>query len=69
MAGAEDEVSELAALLSAPIAVTYLHNDAMPADDPFYAGSLGLWGEMRPDRTHKLPLKNTELTNKRIQIK
>ena len=42
MAGAEDEVSELAALLSAPIAVTYLHNDAMPADDPFYAGSLGL---------------------------
>jgi len=44
MAGAEDEVSELAALLSAPIAVTYLHNDAMPADDPFYAGSLGYQG-------------------------
>lgn len=43
MAGAEDEVAELAALLSAPIAVTYLHNDAVPADNPLYAGPLGLF--------------------------
>ena len=41
MSGAQDEVSELASLLSAPIAVTYLHNDAMPVDDPLYAGPLG----------------------------
>ncbi|KAL5271080.1 hypothetical protein ACHWQZ_G001664 [Mnemiopsis leidyi] len=44
MAGAEDEVAELAALLSAPIAVTYLHNDAVPADNPLYAGPLGYQG-------------------------
>ena len=42
MSGAEREVSELAALLSSPVAVTYLHNDALPADDPFYAGPLGI---------------------------
>lgn len=44
MSGAESEISELAALLSAPVAVTYLHNDAMPSDDPFYAGPLGYQG-------------------------
>ena len=43
MAGAEDEVADLANLLSAPIAVTYLHNDALPADHPLYAGPLGLF--------------------------
>ena len=41
MSGAQDEVSELAALLAAPVAVTYLHNDALPANDPQYAGPLG----------------------------
>lgn len=41
MSGAQDEVLELASLLSAPIAVTYLHNDAVPADHPLYAGPLG----------------------------
>lgn len=46
MAGAEDEVAELAALLSAPIAVTYLHNDAVPADNPLYAGPLGLFFQL-----------------------
>ena len=41
MAQAEAEVAELASLLAAPVAVTYLHNDAMPADNPLYAGPLG----------------------------
>jgi len=44
MGGAEAEVAQLAALLAAPVAVTYLHNDALPADDPHYAGSLGYQG-------------------------
>jgi len=44
MSGAEDEVAELATLLGAPMAVTYLHNDALPADHPLYAGPLGYQG-------------------------
>jgi len=44
MAGAEDEVGDLATLLSAPVAVTYLHNDALPANHPLYAGPLGYQG-------------------------
>jgi len=44
MAGAEAQVAQLASLLSAPVAVTYLHNDAFPADHPLYAGSLGYQG-------------------------
>ena len=41
MAEAQDEVAKLAELLGAPVAVTYLHNDAIPSDNPFYCGPLG----------------------------
>ena len=44
MAGAHAEVGELADLLSAPVAVTYLHNDAFSCDHPLYCGPLGNYG-------------------------
>jgi len=44
IAGAHAEVGELADLLSAPVAVTYLHNDAFSCDHPLYCGPLGYQG-------------------------
>ena len=34
----------LAEFLHAPVATTYLHNDAFPADHPLWAGPLGYCG-------------------------
>lgn len=43
-AGALDVVAELAKYLTAPVAVSYLHNDAFPADNPFWVGPIGYMG-------------------------
>ena len=37
-------VQEMAKFLGAPVATTYLHNDAYPCDDPFWTGPLGYMG-------------------------
>jgi sulfoacetaldehyde acetyltransferase len=41
---AQDVVSGIAKLLSAPVACTYLHNDAFPASDPMWMGPIGYMG-------------------------
>ncbi|WP_028307734.1 sulfoacetaldehyde acetyltransferase [Desulfitibacter alkalitolerans] len=43
-AGALDVVAELAKYLTAPVAVSYLHNDAFPADNPYWVGPIGYMG-------------------------
>jgi sulfoacetaldehyde acetyltransferase len=43
-ADALDVVAELAKYLTAPVAVSYLHNDAFPADNPFWVGPIGYMG-------------------------
>jgi len=42
--GALDAVQQLSALLGAPVATTYLHNDCFPADDEMAVGPLGYQG-------------------------
>lgn len=37
-------VQEMAKFLGAPVATTYLHNDAYPCDDPFWTGPIGYMG-------------------------
>lgn len=37
-------VKEIAERLTAPVAVSYLHNDAFPADHPLYVGPIGYMG-------------------------
>ena len=44
MAGAEREAIALAELLGAPVATSYLHNDAFPAGHPLWCGPLGYQG-------------------------
>ena len=43
-AGALDIVAELAEHLTAPVAMSYLHNDAFPCDNPFWVGPIGYMG-------------------------
>ncbi|MEL7568758.1 MAG: sulfoacetaldehyde acetyltransferase [Dehalobacterium sp.] len=43
-ADAFEEVKALAEYLSAPVAVSYLHNDAFPADHPLFVGPIGYMG-------------------------
>ena len=40
----QDVVAKLAELLTAPVACTYLHNDAFPADHPLWMGPIGYMG-------------------------
>ncbi|MCQ2409383.1 MAG: sulfoacetaldehyde acetyltransferase [Clostridia bacterium] len=40
----QDIVAEIAKLLTAPVACTYLHNDAFPANNQFWAGPIGYMG-------------------------
>lgn len=40
----QDVVAQIAELLSAPVACTYLHNDAFPADHPLWMGPIGYMG-------------------------
>jgi sulfoacetaldehyde acetyltransferase len=44
MAGAEAEAIALAEQLQAPVATSYLHNDAFPATHPLWVGPLGYQG-------------------------
>jgi sulfoacetaldehyde acetyltransferase len=44
MAGATAEAAGLAELLHAPVACSYLHNDAFPASHPLWVGPLGYQG-------------------------
>lgn len=39
-----DTVAKLAELLAAPVATSYLHNDAFPADNPLWCGPIGYMG-------------------------
>lgn len=39
-----DEVKALADCLTAPVALSYLHNDAFPADHPYWVGPIGYMG-------------------------
>ncbi|WP_308621208.1 sulfoacetaldehyde acetyltransferase [uncultured Desulfovibrio sp.] len=39
-----DVVAQLAKHLAAPVACSYLHNDAFPADNPLWAGPIGYMG-------------------------
>ncbi len=39
-----DEVKALANYLTAPVALSYLHNDAFPADHPYWVGPIGYMG-------------------------
>lgn len=38
------DVAKLAEILAAPVACSYLHNDAFPADNPLWAGPIGYMG-------------------------
>jgi len=40
----QDIVAEIAELISAPVACTYLHNDAFPCDNPYWMGPIGYMG-------------------------
>merc|ERR1711998_471718 len=44
MGDAIPEVAELAEYLASPVATTYLHNDAFPADHQLWCGPLGYLG-------------------------
>lgn len=43
-AGAKPVVAQIAELLTAPVAMSYLHNDAFPADHPLWVGPIGYMG-------------------------
>ena len=43
-AGAIDVIAQLAEYLTAPVAVSYLHNDAFPSDSPYWVGPIGYMG-------------------------
>ncbi len=42
--GAYEEVKGLADYLTAPVAMSYLHNDAFPSDHPYWVGPIGYMG-------------------------
>ncbi|MDE5832818.1 MAG: sulfoacetaldehyde acetyltransferase [Desulfovibrio sp.] len=42
--GCVDTVAKLAQLMAAPVACSYLHNDAFPADNPLWCGPIGYMG-------------------------
>lgn len=39
-----DVIAEIAEYLTAPVAMSYLHNDAFPSDNPFWVGPIGYMG-------------------------
>lgn len=41
---AHEVVAEIAKYLTAPVAMSYLHNDAFPSDNPFWVGPIGYMG-------------------------
>ncbi|HHW05980.1 MAG TPA: sulfoacetaldehyde acetyltransferase [Clostridia bacterium] len=43
-AGAIPAIAELAQYLTAPVAVSYLHNDAFPSNNPYWVGPIGYMG-------------------------
>ena len=51
MGEATEEVKALAERLGAPVATTYLHNDAFPSDHPLWCGPLGYQGSRAAMRT------------------
>lgn len=54
---AYDEVKALADYLTAPVAMSYLHNDAFPADHPCWVGPIGYMGA----RSAMLALKEADV--------
>lgn len=52
-----DEVKALAEYLTAPVALSYLHNDAFPADHPYWVGPIGVHGT----KSAMLALKDSDL--------
>lgn len=52
-----DEVKSLAEYLTAPVAMSYLHNDAFPADHPCWVGPIGYMGA----RSAMLALKDADV--------
>lgn len=48
---AQDVVAKLAELLTAPVACTYLHNDAFPVSHPLWVGPIGYMGSKASMRT------------------
>ena len=52
-----DEVKALAEYLTAPVALSYLHNDAFPADHPYWVGPIGYMGA----KSAMLALKDSDL--------
>lgn len=48
---AQGIVKEIAHLLTAPVAMTYLHNDAYPANDSLWVGPIGYMGSKAAMRT------------------
>lgn len=47
----QDVVARIAELLTAPVACTYLHNDAFPADHPLWVGPIGYMGSKAAMKT------------------
>jgi sulfoacetaldehyde acetyltransferase len=43
-ADAIDVIAQIAEYLTAPVAVSYLHNDAFPSNNPFWVGPIGYMG-------------------------
>ncbi|NLT94064.1 MAG: sulfoacetaldehyde acetyltransferase [Clostridia bacterium] len=56
-ADAYDEVKEIAELLTAPVAMSYLHNDAFPANHELWIGPIGYMGS----RQAMLTLKDADV--------
>lgn len=48
---AQDVVAKIAELLTAPVACTYLHNDAFPVSHPLWVGPIGYMGSKASMRT------------------
>ena len=55
MGDAEREAIELAELLQAPVANSYLHNDSFPASHPLWCGPLGYQGSKAREVLMNLP--------------
>lgn len=47
----QDVVGKIADILTAPVAMTYLHNDAFPADHPLWVGPIGYMGSKAAMKT------------------
>ena len=55
--GAYDEIKAIADFLTAPVAMSYLHNDAFPSDHPYWVGPIGYMGS----RAAMLALKEADV--------